>query len=118
MLVGLFVISLPGGNMYFSGYKRSFTVAFTLKNVILECLLLCSRYSNQHGRQQLSRHKSEEFGRIVFQTAAEGVKDTHGDEVNEKKCLSTLKQQIDRVPSSMVSVETNLSKPSNLGCRQ
>jgi hypothetical protein len=30
----------------------------------------------------------------VFQTAAEGVKDTLGDEAKEKKFLSTLKQQL------------------------
>ena len=50
----------------------------------------------------------------VFQTAAEGVKDTSGDEAKEKKFLSNLKQQIDTVSSSILSVETNLSQPTNL----
>jgi len=50
----------------------------------------------------------------VFRTAAEGVKETGGDETKEKKFLSTLKKQIDKVSSSILSVETNLSQPTNL----
>ena len=50
----------------------------------------------------------------VFQTASEGVKDTPGEESKEKKFLTNLKQQIDTVSSSLNSVETMLSQPTNL----
>ena len=53
----------------------------------------------------------------VFQTAAQGVKDIPGEEgkeKKEKKFLATLKQQIDTVGSTLSSVETLLSQPTNL----
>ena len=53
----------------------------------------------------------------VFQTASEGVKDIPGEEGSqgrEKKFLTSLKQQIDTVSSSLNNVETMLSQPTNL----
>merc|ERR1719334_694197 len=45
--------------------------------------------------------------------AAEGVKETAGDEAKEKKFLSTLKQQIDTVSSSLISVANDFDQPIN-----
>jgi len=59
-------------------------------------------------------HRLRHSANTVFRTAAEGVKETGGEETKEKKFLSTLKQQIDTVQGSLASVETQLGQPASL----
>ena len=57
------------------------------------------------------RHDSNK----VFQVASEGVKESSGEDPSkEHKFLPKLKQQIDTVSRSFVSIESHLSQPSNL----
>ena len=58
-------------------------------------------------------HRLRHSANTVFRTAAEGVKETGGEETKEKKFLSTLKQQIDTVQGSLASVETQLGQVSS-----